>query len=135
MIRSIASVLVGYATIALCTILTLVVLSTAAPNAFPAPGAATAPAVWALALLLVAGAVYMVAGGFATAKIARRSPVGHALTLGAILLAVGVLTIITAAGGPVPTWYRVAGALMGMPAAWIGGLLAARGAARISATR
>ncbi|HMJ24931.1 MAG TPA: hypothetical protein VK475_03850, partial [Pyrinomonadaceae bacterium] len=70
--------------------------------------------------------VYGVVGGYITARLAPNRPIGHALALGFVGLA---LSIAGAAGtwnqGPEfgPKWYPLAVIAMALPCAWLGGRL------------
>ena len=70
--------------------------------------------------------VYGVVGGYITARLAPHRPIGHALALGFVGLA---LSIAGAAGtwnqGPEfgPKWYPLAVIAMALPCAWLGGRL------------
>ncbi|HUJ75863.1 MAG TPA: hypothetical protein VL359_13455 [bacterium] len=69
--------------------------------------------------------VYDVAGCALTAWLAPSAPMGHALALGVIGLAIsgaGVAVSI-ATPGLGPTWYPVALALSALPSAWLGAAL------------
>jgi hypothetical protein len=73
--------------------------------------------------------VYAIAGSYLAARLAPRAPMGHALALGCIGLALstaGALAAIELDLGP--SWYPIALALTALPCAWLGGAL--HGAAR-----
>src|SRR5258708_5353265 len=70
--------------------------------------------------------VYGIVGGYITARLAPNRPIGHALVLGLVGLA---LSIAGAAStwnqGPEfgPRWYPLALVAMALPCAWLGGRL------------
>jgi hypothetical protein len=68
--------------------------------------------------------VYPVLGGYITARLAPKNPLGHALALGVIGTVVGtagaIATIPMHLG---PRWYPIALALTGLPLSWLGGVL------------
>ncbi len=69
--------------------------------------------------------IYGVLGSYITARLAPRSPMRHALILGAIGLVLslaGAITAITMADLG-PSWYPIALALTALPCAWLGGAL------------
>ncbi|HEU5351625.1 MAG TPA: hypothetical protein VFU55_08510 [Terracidiphilus sp.] len=80
-------------------------------------------------LLLAATAyrtLYGVAGGYATAMLAPRRPMLHALLLGFLGLWANVAGLLaTWNKGPQfgPHWYPIALIVLAMPAAWLGGWL------------
>lgn len=81
MVRSILSVIVGYVTIAILMIASLLLAGAVAPAAFPAAGdAASTPATWMLGLLLALGSAY---GVRRVADGADRRPKADAARLGA----------------------------------------------------
>ncbi len=81
------------------------------------------------ALLLLATAyrtVFGVVGGYITARLAPDRPMGHALVLGAVGVALSILgAVATWNRGPAfgPHWYPLALVVLAMPQAWIGGQL------------
>lgn len=75
-------------------------------------------------LALAYRSVFTVAGMYLTARLAPRSPVGHALVGGAIGTVVATLGIIATLPLKLgPTWYPVALAVTALPLAWLGGAL------------
>jgi len=74
------------------------------------------------ALAVTYRAVFGVAGGYITARLAARSPMRHALALGVVglvLCSAGVVAAVVSDLGPV--WYPVLLFVITMPAAWLGG--------------
>jgi hypothetical protein len=80
--------------------------------------------------LLIVGycSVYSVIGGYLTARLAPNRPIGHAIVLGAIGLAVGIVGVFFGPRGEGPAWYPIAIAAQALPFSWLGGWLSARGA-------
>jgi drug/metabolite transporter (DMT)-like permease len=67
--------------------------------------------------------IYGVLGAYITARLAPSRPMGHALILGAIGLAVCILgTVVTWSEGPAfgPHWYPLALVALAMPQSWLG---------------
>jgi hypothetical protein len=63
-------------------------------------------------------------GAWLTAKLAPHKPMKHALILGCIGMALGVIGIAVSWGKEIgPTWYPIAVALLAIPQSWIGGRL------------
>jgi hypothetical protein len=81
--------------------------------------------------LLIVGycSVYSVIGGYLTARLAPNRPVGHAVVLGVIGLAVGLLGVFFGPRGAGPAWYPIAIAAQALPFSWLGGWISARGRA------
>jgi len=77
----------------------------------------------ALFLVLVAWSAGSVVGGALAARIAPRRPVIHALVVGGLLLAAGVMTMLEL---PHPGWFQLAGVATFLPAAWAGSRLVRR---------
>jgi hypothetical protein len=121
--RSVAAVLLGFLAVvvlSLATDQTLHVLKVYPPWGQPMPDAGDN------VLALAYRCVYGVVGGYLTARLAPRAPMGHALILGAVGTVVGAIG--AAATIPMnlgPAWYPIALALSGLPTAWLGGRLAA----------
>lgn len=49
--------------------------------------------------------LFAAAGGYVTSALARRSPLGHALALAALVLILGAAYSIQSSGGKQPGWY------------------------------
>jgi hypothetical protein len=84
---------------------------------------ATAPA-GALLLVLLAWALSSLGGGWLAASVARRSHTLHALIVGAILMAMGILNMLVI---PHPPWFWLAALVLFLPAAYLGARLARPG--------
>jgi hypothetical protein len=97
-----------------------------ATGVFPAPGVAMAGWLFGLALAYRLG--FGVAGSYVTARLAPDRPMGHALVLGAIGMAIGTVGMI-AMWGAGPAWYPLALIASALPCGWAGARLHARGVA------
>jgi hypothetical protein len=73
--------------------------------------------------------IYNILGSYVAARLAPDRPMGHAMVLGVLgLLVGGAGAAATWNSNPPlgPHWYGIAVALISVPCAWIGGLLAER---------
>jgi predicted MFS family arabinose efflux permease len=80
----------------------------------------------ALLLVLLARGVGTFAGGWLAARLAPRAPLSHAMIVGLILLAAGVMNMVML---PHPLWFWFPGVALFLPAAYAGAKLAAPGRA------
>lgn len=76
-------------------------------------------------LIFAYTALCIAAGGYVTAWIARRSPVVHAIVMGAIQVGLTIWAMIEIPE-KAPRWFWIAGMMTIIPAAWLGGALRAR---------
>jgi len=79
--------------------------------------------VGALLFVLLAMVVGTAAGGGVAARIAPRKPVLHAMIVGVVLLAFGVMNLVAI---PHPTWFAIVNVLTFLPAAYVGALAGRR---------
>jgi hypothetical protein len=123
--RSLLAVLAGILTIILLDNgLDFVLHST---GVYPPVGLAMAEPLFLVALAY--RTVDGILGCYIAARLAPHSPQGHAMTLGAIGVALSSLGVVaTWNGGPElgPIWYPLALVAITLPCAWIGGTLAER---------
>ena len=77
--------------------------------------------VGAIAFVLVAWGLGSLAGGFIAATIAGRAQATHALIVGGIQMAFGILTMVII---PHPLWFVIASFAIVVPSAWLGARLA-----------
>ena len=72
-------------------------------------------------LLLLSYTLGALAGGWLAARMAPRRPLLHAMIVGVLLLAAGVMNFVSI---PHPLWVTVLGLLIFLPMAWLGASLA-----------
>ena len=137
MIRSIAAVLAGLIVLTVTSFaiewafdpLLLRLFPQALPNR-----SALETNLYAALLMYFYTALCVVAGGYVAAWVARRSPVGHAVVMGIVELALTAWAMkAVVVHAPLRNW--IVGMATVVPAAWCGGLLRARQAARRSPLR
>ena len=88
---------------------------------------------WMLLLALGYRTVLSIVGCCITAKLAPSRPMVHALILGFIGLVVGMIAVIAVIPLNLsPAWYPIALALVSIPCAYVGGMLAERRAQKFS---
>lgn len=127
MIRSVLSVIAGFAVMTVCvmgfTLAAMAVLYPGSPLDAPIDPSGT----W-IAVNLAYSLVAAVAGGWVTVKIATRARMGHAGALAVVVLAMSVIGALAGAAAPdaQPGWYPVVIAAVGIAGVLIGGWLAAR---------
>ena len=124
-LRSFASILLGFGVVVVASIGTDMIMH--ATGIFPPMGQPMESA--ALFLLALAyRCAYAVAGGFATAWLAPRAPVSHAMILGVIGTALAIAGAVATIGRPDmgPAWYPIALVLTALPCTWLGATLHAR---------
>ena len=95
-----------------------------ATGVFPQLGQPMAGALFVLATAY--RTVYGIAGSYIAARLAPDRPMGHALVLGALGLAVCIMgAVATWNSGPElgPRWYPIALVVTAIPCAWVGGRL------------
>ena len=88
---------------------------------------------WMLATATIYRTILSIAGCFVTGILAPSRPMLHALVLGFVGLALstaGAVILIPMDLGP--AWYPIALAVLAVPCAWIGGLLAEKRTQRLS---
>ena len=78
----------------------------------------------ALLFVILAWGVGTLAGGWLAAMVAGRSATLHALIVGAVMLAGGIMNMVMI---PHPPWFWILGVLVFLPAAWLGARLAPAG--------
>lgn len=128
MIRSILAVLAGIAVLTLTSFAIEAVANPLMMRMFPQvlPNrAAILQSVPASLFLFAYTALCIACGGYATAWLARRSPVRHAVIMGAVQVALTVWAFMSFPGAaPLRTW--IVGTVLIVPAAWYGGVLRAK---------
>lgn len=127
MIRSVLSILAGFVVMTTCVMgFTLAAMAVLYPGQ-PLDARIDPSAGW-IAVNLAYSLAAAVAGGWVTARIATRSPMGHAVALALIVLAMAVVGRFTGgtATGAQPGWYATAVSAVGIAGVLLGGWLAAR---------
>lgn len=127
-LRSIGAVLAGFFACFILSIGTDFVLHAA--RVFPPWGQPMSNALFVLAT--VYRAIFTVAAGYITARLAPNHPMGHAWTLGLIGLFAAIAGMVaTWDKGPEfgPKWYPLALVVLAIPSVWLGGKLAQHSAA------
>ncbi len=104
MIRSILSVLAGFALWTVLSLASNAALAAAVPGVFREDG--STDSVGMLLLILVFSVVFSVIAGYVTALLAREKRKQHELALGLALLAVGIFVQIQYCD-VMPVWYHV----------------------------
>jgi len=121
MVRSVLSVLAGYATTALLVVGAHAGLASLLPSWFPLPGTGPIPAK-AYILDLALGSLTALAGGYVTGWLSKRRPVRHGFALAALLLVLGGANSVLLRGSQ-PLLYLLALPLAGAAFATVGGWL------------
>ena len=124
MARSILAVIAGYLVMAGGVGALSGVMLTVFPGIYPEPG--KAPSLAFMIVTLGYSAFGAVVGGYVTGVIAKRAEVNHALALGAIVVAQGIVAMIMFRGLQ-PVWYhQIALIVIVAPSVWLGGWLRGR---------
>ena len=132
MMRSIAAVLAGLIVLTVTSFaiewavdpLLLRLFPRALPNA-----SALESNLWAALFMYFYTALCVAAGGYVTAWVARRGPVGHAVVMGLVELGLTVWAMkAVVVHAPLRNW--IVGIVTVVPAAWCGGLLRAKQTSR-----
>lgn len=138
MIRSVLAVLTGIVVLTIVSFGIEAVVDPLLMHLFPAalPGAAALSRNFAARLLMLAYTTFAIGlGGYVTAWIANRARIWHAAIMGAIEVAF-TLYIMIAAPFPeahqAPRWGWIAGMILMVPAAALGGLIRARNTSRLA---
>lgn len=114
--KSIGAVFVGIITVAASAGVTDVILESTGFMKIPFTGNPW----WIILLALVYRCIYTVAGGYITAALAPRRPVYHAIILGCIGTALGILGAI-AMWSQAPPWFMIGIITTALPCTWLGG--------------
>ena len=72
----------------------------------------------------VVGLSFSCLGGFVAARLAKRRERAHAAMTGAVCLGLGLVSAIALPESHLPLWFRIAGYLLVLPVALLGGALA-----------
>ena len=131
-LRSAAAFFAGVLTIVVLSTLTDLVMHEC--RVFPPEGQPMATGLWVLASAY--RALFAIAGGWATARLAPSRPVAHAVALGCLGVVLSVLGVIaTWDKGPGfgPKWYPISIVLTALPCTWAGARMVRPAATRASA--
>jgi peptidoglycan/LPS O-acetylase OafA/YrhL len=123
MIRSLLAVVLGYVVMLVAFLGAETALTAVAPELIPQKGKPTDPLYFVFQL--VTGFFFICIGGYITALLAGRSEVKHALGLGALSIAMSIVSRLEYPGDE-PLWYSIALMFLAIPAALVGGHFRAR---------
>ncbi len=112
MVRSVLAVVLGYVVMLVAYRGSDIILTAFQPEFVPDPAY--------FVFLLGTGFFFMIAGGYVTALLAGRSEMKHALSLGALSIAMSILERIFFAADQ-PLWYTIALMFLSIPSALVGG--------------
>lgn len=117
--RSILAVVAGYFAMAIC------VMTITAATSFVSPAWSSPNNVAYVLFNLAYSAAFAVAGGYVTARVARRAELRHAMALAGLAFGLGMISLILYLGKQ-PLWYAIALLLVMPPAIVLGGHLRVR---------
>ncbi len=118
--KSIGAVIVGFAVVALLSVVTDAILE--ALHIFPPQTNPGAYATWMLVVALIYRSIYAVVGGYVTARLAPQNPLRHVVVL-MVLGGIGGVAGAIAGWSLGNHWYPVLLAITGPLFVWIGGTL------------
>ena len=121
-LRSILAVIAGYLVLAVAIGLVDFILSLISPDQYPN---GMNPATKWMIVELAIGLCLLVAGGYVTARIARRAEMRHALALGILAAAMAAVSLLVYKNRQ-PFWFQLVILTGAIPAALGGGRLKAR---------
>jgi hypothetical protein len=126
MVRSVLSVLAG---IAVLTVVSFAIeaalnplLLRAFPEALPGP-AALSSNLWVKALTFAYGLTCVAAGGYVTARVARRRPVQHAAAMGILQAGLTIMAMLSPEGNHASRSQWIVTAILSIPASLVGGVV------------
>jgi peptidoglycan/LPS O-acetylase OafA/YrhL len=122
MLRSLLAVALGYVVMLVAFIGADTALTALAPELMPQAGKPTDPLYFVFKL--ATGFFFIGIGGYATALLAGRSEMKHALGLGALSIAMSIVSTLIYPGEPL--WYSIALMFLAIPGALVGGYFRAR---------
>lgn len=120
MMRSVWAILAGFILIGVLAFGTDAIIRAMSPWAFDANGATRNLPI--LLVMLIYSSVYGTVGTYLAARLAPSKPMMHALILGVI----GVITaslLTMSMWDHAPRWFNIAGVVVVLPLAWLGGRL------------
>lgn len=126
MVRSVWSVLCGIAMLIVVSFAIEAVvdplLRWAFPEALPGPEALSSN-LWVKALTFAYGLTCVAAGGYVTARVARRKPVKHAAAMGIIQAGLTIVAMLSPEGNHASRSQWIVTAILSIPAALVGGVV------------
>ena len=126
MIRSTLSVLAGIAVLTVASFAIEAALNPLLlrvfPEALPGPEALSSNP-WVRTLMFAYGLMCVAAGGYVTARIARRLPFQHAAALGIIQSGLTIVAMLSPGGNHASRWVWIVTAILTIPASLVGGVV------------
>ena len=122
MFKSVLSVFGGYLVMVVATLVLFAALGALAPDSFGSDPS-LAPGVGILLVILAAGLLCAIGGGWATARWAPRAPWMHVVALVGLLVVMSLVTMGLSSEQAAPAWYQVGLGLVGVGGALLGGRL------------
>jgi hypothetical protein len=92
------------------------------PRALPGPAALSANQ-WVKTLTFTYGFMCLAAGGYITARLARRLPIEHAATMGIVQACLTIVAMLSPEGNHASRLQWITTAMFSVPAALAGGIL------------
>jgi hypothetical protein len=92
------------------------------PQALPGPAALSSNH-WVRTLTFAYGFACVAAGGYVTARIARRRPIKHAASMGIVQAGLTIVAMLSPEANHASRFQWIATAILSMPAALAGGIL------------
>lgn len=124
MLRSVLSVIAGFAAMAVLVMAATIVSSRLMLGTRGRDEMMKAkPTLKFIAVNLVFSAAFAVFGGFLTALIAGRAPLSHAFALAGLMFFMGIFSFVQAAWSSQPKWYGLTLLVLGPAGATLGGWL------------
>jgi hypothetical protein len=129
MIRSVLSILVGIAVLTVASFAIEAAVDPLLPRVFPQalPGPeALSSNPWVKALTFSYGLMCVAAGGYVTARVARRSPIKHAAAMGIVQASLTIVAMLSPVANHASRFQWITAAVLSIPAALMGGILCKR---------
>ncbi len=124
MVRSVGAVVAGYAVMVILVMTgTLALMATMMPGGLqamksmrenPQASAAMTPTPRYLVMNLALALVAAIVGGWVTTRLAPRAPNGHLMALGAVVIAMGIVSAFMPGSERQPEWYKFVIPLVGV---------------------
>lgn len=122
MIKSVLSVLAGYAVMVLFTMVLFAILAALSPEEFGMDAEAT-PGNISLLVILLVGLASALSGGWVTGRLAPGNPSRHVNALVLLILLMSILSFSMEGAEKAPLWYSIGLMIVGISGAWLGGRL------------